>query len=94
MSHPRGKYPRGPERRALSSQIMTRITARRWADDYDRTRAVSVANGKTSTAYLWECHECGRVIAGPAIGNHQKVLEHRGRTLIGTRDHDRGETRP
>ncbi|MGI8434307.1 MAG: hypothetical protein ACR2LE_06170 [Nocardioidaceae bacterium] len=77
-----GRYQRGPQRRALSAEVMKRITDQRWTEDFDNTRAISVQNGSTACAYVWECDECGKTVRGPSIGNHQQSSGHEGRTLI------------
>ena len=80
---PRGVYPRGPKSSRASSIRMKNLVERRWSEDYERTREISVQNGKTACGHIWQCDTCGRVIVGMSIGSHLKHTGHEGRTRLG-----------
>lgn len=80
----RGKRPRSAQEREGISRRMRAFHQRWLAEDPESRIAGSVIGGTKATGYLWRCDECGRVIRGPSIGTHQKILEHHGRTLVGT----------
>lgn len=66
------------------------VAAENWAAwraaNPEKAAAANHQSGLISTAVLWQCESCLRVIAGPAIGMHQKRSGHSGRTRIGNKE--------